>query len=81
MYYSYLSKGLAKILGVKKKTLLEALQHAKNEETDAYISYKRLKNKINATTRLELDKFFSQRYDFKSGRVVSEEEYKIYRQN
>ena len=81
MYYDYVSKNLKKLTGVKKKTLLKAVSTHKNEETDRPINYKRLKNKINATTRLELDKFFSQHYDYKSGRVVSDEEYKLMRAN
>lgn len=77
MYYQYLSKNLAKILGLKKKDVYEIVIAHKNKETDKTINYKRIKNKINATTRLELDNFFEQRYDYKSGVTVSEEEYKI----
>ena len=81
MYYQYLSKNLAEILGLKKKTVYEALSTHKNEDTGTNISYKRIKNKINATTRLKLDEFFAQRYDYKSGTVVSDEEYAAMKKN
>lgn len=81
MYYQYLSKNLAKILGLKKSELYSSLSKNKNEESGVKISYKRIKNKINATTRLELDEFFQQRYDYKSGTVVTDEEYKLLKAN
>ncbi|MCM1392864.1 MAG: penicillin-binding transpeptidase domain-containing protein, partial [Ruminococcus sp.] len=54
-YYEYLSEGIAKILGEKKKDIKEMLT-----KKDSY--YVRIKKDIDATTRLALDELFGTRY-------------------
>ena len=78
LYWKYLSKNLAKILELEQKELYTSLSTYVKEGTDTKIGYKRLKKKINATTRLKLDKFFEQKYDYISGVVVSKETYDKY---
>lgn len=68
-YYQHLSKKLAKILGMKKKEVYEII-------TNKEKIYSRIKRKIDATTRLELDKYFEYKYTYDYGKT-SEDDKKL----
>lgn len=79
-YLQYLAAGIAKILDLKKDEAYDLLTKKKDkvssEEENPYITYVRIKKKVDATQRLALDEFFSQHYNCDTNKVISQKEYK-----
>ena len=67
-YYNFLSKKLAKILGMKAKEVKEIL--IQNDKR-----YARVKKKVDASQRLALDEFFGYEYVYNTGVNKKGEEY------
>ena len=66
-FISYLSKNIAKILSVKKKTIYESL-------SDTEKPYVRVAKKVDANRRLSLDEFLNKKYTYgysESGREMT----------
>ena len=67
-YYTFLSKKLARILGMKAKEVKEII-------TQSDKRYARVKKKVDASQRLALDEFFSYGYVYRTGVNKKGEEY------
>ncbi len=65
-YYEYLSAGMAKILGMKKKEIKKIITQDEKK-------YARIKSKVDATTRLALDEFFGKKYVYIKGKTEKED--------
>ncbi len=66
-FCKFISKHIAKILGMKTKEVYDIISFYYDEETQKNIAYKRIKKKVTASERLKLDEIFAKEYDCNKG--------------
>lgn len=73
-YCRFISEKMAKILDMKTKEVYDLISVYFDEKTEKNIGYKRIKKKVTASERLQLDELFNKKYECEKGDFYVEPE-------